>query len=197
MADLLRQVHWSFDQLDAVGVTIGPGAFTGIRIGIAAARGLALTLGIPAIGATTLSVMAAAVMASDSADKTRCASGEKEIIVALDTKRRDWYWQLFKMGTLDAEPAQARLSERSEPLIADGTALIKEAMKRDTTIFCDRPDLWDTETSCVHPAVVQPDARWVPTALRQRDENLHRVPPFCPPEPLYLRPAEARPAQAR
>lgn len=48
--ELLAQTGTAMAQLDAIGVGIGPGNFTGIRISVSAARGLALGLGIPAIG---------------------------------------------------------------------------------------------------------------------------------------------------
>lgn len=54
----LSDAGTALDQLDAIGVGIGPGNFTGIRISVSAARGLALALGIPAIGVTVLDSLA-------------------------------------------------------------------------------------------------------------------------------------------
>ncbi len=52
LAELLRQGNRDWGDLDALGVGVGPGNFTGIRIAVSAARGLALGLGIPAVGVT-------------------------------------------------------------------------------------------------------------------------------------------------
>ena len=100
-------------QLDAIGVTRGPGAFTGIRIGLAAARGLALALDIPTIGITTFEALA--VRAPEG-----CA-------VAIDTKRGDVFFQLFGPGGVaEGEPgiltpaaATAAAEEKGVPLVAD------------------------------------------------------------------------------
>ena len=51
---LLGEAGMAWQDLDAIGVGVGPGNFTGIRISVSAARGLALSLGIPAIGINTL-----------------------------------------------------------------------------------------------------------------------------------------------
>ena len=50
LSQILSDAGYRYDDLDAIGVGTGPGNFTGIRIGISAARGLALGLGIPAVG---------------------------------------------------------------------------------------------------------------------------------------------------
>ena len=57
--DAMDEVDVRFDQLDRIAVTRGPGAFTGLRVGLAFARGLALALNIPCVGLSTLEVLAA------------------------------------------------------------------------------------------------------------------------------------------
>ena len=76
-----------FEALDLIAVTVGPGAFTGLRIGLAAARGLALAANRPVAGVTTLEAVAAATEAGERRGRT--------LVVALETKRRDLYLQRF------------------------------------------------------------------------------------------------------
>lgn len=89
----LKQANLSYSDLTQVASTIGPGSFTGIRIGLASARGIAFAAGIPCVGYTTLEVMHA-------------AGGE---LCILNAGKGEVYWQYF--GTPKTEPAIGKLDE--------------------------------------------------------------------------------------
>jgi N6-L-threonylcarbamoyladenine synthase len=84
--------------VERIAVTVGPGSFTGIRVGVAAARGFALALGIPAVGVTTLAVMAEA---------ERPRSPGKPVLAAMDAKRDEIYLQTFSSGGDPIDEARA------------------------------------------------------------------------------------------
>jgi tRNA threonylcarbamoyladenosine biosynthesis protein TsaB len=76
-----------FNALDLVAVTLGPGAFTGVRIGIATAQGLALAAGLPALGLGSFETVAAAVPAALLAGRS--------LLVAIESRREELYLQAF------------------------------------------------------------------------------------------------------
>jgi len=61
IAELLSEAGWPRRSLERLGVSVGPGSFTGVRVGIACAQGLSLGLGVPLVGVTSLRAMARAV----------------------------------------------------------------------------------------------------------------------------------------
>jgi len=85
------------EALDLIAVTVGPGAFTGLRIGLAAARGLSLASGVTLMGITSFAAVAAQVAAERAAGRS--------LIVALDSKRREFYLQAFAAGAPQGEGA--------------------------------------------------------------------------------------------
>lgn len=84
---VMAEAGLRYGDLDAVAVTTGPGGFTGVRLGLATARGLALALGVPVIGVTSLQALAAAVPEREREGRT--------LVVLIDAKRRDLYVQAF------------------------------------------------------------------------------------------------------
>ena len=58
IATVMSDARTEFDELDRIAVTVGPGSFTGLRVGVAAARGIGLAAGKPVVGLTTLAAMA-------------------------------------------------------------------------------------------------------------------------------------------
>ncbi|AFL48642.1 tRNA threonylcarbamoyladenosine biosynthesis protein TsaB [Sinorhizobium fredii] len=90
-------------EIDRIAVTIGPGSFTGIRVGVAAARGLALALGKPAVGVTTLQVVA---------ENAREKQPGRPVLAAIDAKRGEVYVQSFTaLGEAEGEAEILPLAE--------------------------------------------------------------------------------------
>lgn len=109
--DLIRKSGYSYNCFDRIAVTVGPGSFTGVRVGLSTAKGLALSLNRPLIGFATLSVIA------------RGSNLKENTLIAIDTKRGDYYGQIFGAGgeaKTDADIwTQAMIDETSLPVIKD------------------------------------------------------------------------------
>lgn len=83
--EALQQAGLPLDAVERIGVTVGPGSFTGIRVGVAAARGLALALGVDCIGVNTLEVLARSVTAP-----------VQTILAGINAHREEVYVQAFR-----------------------------------------------------------------------------------------------------
>ncbi|HET7571986.1 MAG TPA: tRNA (adenosine(37)-N6)-threonylcarbamoyltransferase complex dimerization subunit type 1 TsaB [Gaiellaceae bacterium] len=109
---LLRQAGAHPGDLDRLAVGIGPGSFTGVRIGLAVARGLALSLGLPGAGVSTLAALAA---------------GAPDALPVVDARRREVF------ALLDGEPrvlAPAELPvEAGTLLVGDGAVRYREQLE--------------------------------------------------------------------
>ncbi len=124
LAPLVREVMAAagapFDALERVGVTVGPGSFTGLRVGLAFAKGLGAALAIPVAGIGTLEALAEPVVGS--------------VVAVIDAKRDQVYLQAFEAGplgppqvlSLEAAYGEVRRLE-PETLVGPGAALVAAA----------------------------------------------------------------------
>ena len=90
IAAVLAEAGVDRRELSLIAVTVGPGSFTGVRVGLAAARGLAVGLAVPLAGITTTAVLL-----------TQAASGGRLVIAAIDSRLGDWFCAI---GEGDAQP---------------------------------------------------------------------------------------------
>ncbi|MFT4934869.1 MAG: tRNA threonylcarbamoyladenosine biosynthesis protein TsaB [Pseudoalteromonas distincta] len=165
-AEVMAQAGLAFADLERIGVTIGPGSFTGLRVGLAFAKGLGAALSIPVVGIGTLAALAEPL-------------GEELTFAAIDARRGQIYLQAFAAGralmapdALDLATAAARVAElsggRQAVLVGSGAPLLADLM----------PGARQIDAPACDPAAV---ARLAAAQIN---------PPS--PRPLYLRAPDAR-----
>ncbi|HKY95665.1 MAG TPA: tRNA (adenosine(37)-N6)-threonylcarbamoyltransferase complex dimerization subunit type 1 TsaB, partial [Kiloniellales bacterium] len=117
---VMAEAGQDFDRLDAIAVTLGPGGFTGVRIGLAAAEGLALAWDLPILGLSSFAVAAAAL---DPAERDQA-----NLLLLLDAKRVEVYAEALDPGGRSLlSPcliAPQRLAERLAAELAQGRWLL-------------------------------------------------------------------------
>ena len=189
-------------QLDAVAAAIGPGGFTGIRVGLAAAHGIALAVGARLVGISSFAAVAARVTDPPlgAPGGTGCqasggqASGCRALLVALDSRRADLYVQLFALdGAAPLAAPQAliadRLGEYVARLAGDARLLIAgDAAEAASAALGGHAGIAIAGNSA-------PDAEGVlAAALHQLGLDDAADAPAGPVRPLYLRLPDATPA---
>jgi tRNA threonylcarbamoyladenosine biosynthesis protein TsaB len=175
---VMKQAGTTFTELDRIGVTTGPGSFTGLRVGISAARGIALSTGKLAIGVTTLETYAAPWIAHD--DKTAVA-------VAIDARHQHVYLQIFAPGgratnapriASVANAVQSATGCGPVRIVGTGAAMLAMAWPARET----PPTLVEDRRA--------PDIAWVARLAVAPERDTSR------PKPLYLRAPDAQPQDA-
>ena len=170
---VLDEAGVSVTDLDRIGVVVGPGGFTGVRVALSFARGLVIGTEVPAVGVTSLAALAGNVKAP------------KDALIApvIDARRGQVYAALYdsslneKLSPFVASPEEAfrRLQDaaRSKPVMLVGTG---------ATLLGKIPTGWSQAD-----APDQIDARIVARLAGQAPLS------SGPPRPLYLRPPDAKP----
>jgi len=185
---VMAEAGLAYAALDAVAVTVGPGAFTGVRIGLSAARGIGLAAGIPVVGATTLEALARGVPLAERAGAT--------VVAAIESKRADLYVQSFDAACAPAGAPAAMLPEALAEALAgalaegplvlagDGAARAYEALGEAP----GRADRVTLASSARHP---DPGVLAALAAERLAAAGAAGM-ALQPATPLYLRPPDAK-----
>ena len=135
--DILTEADVQPKQLDAIGVTVGPGSFTGLRIGFATVQGLAYANDIPVVPLSTLKVMVATYLSKHCSGDDLPAGAE--IIAILDARMSEYNMGRYRLGKdgdilhieddqlLDVEQVLSRIDTASPALIVGEADLLVES----------------------------------------------------------------------
>ncbi|MBR0903066.1 MULTISPECIES: tRNA (adenosine(37)-N6)-threonylcarbamoyltransferase complex dimerization subunit type 1 TsaB [Bradyrhizobium] len=175
IARVMGSAELGFTALDRIAVTVGPGSFTGLRVGISAARGLALAAGKPAVGLTTLSAYAATIVGQ---------SRSAPVISAIDARHDHVYFQIVagdgsqlvrpKVASIDEAIAASQFG--APHLVGNAANILAERWPKDAP----QPIAVDAQAA--------PDIAWV--AWLGAAAN----PDTTPARPFYLKAPDAKPA---
>jgi tRNA threonylcarbamoyladenosine biosynthesis protein TsaB len=166
VAEAMAEAGIGFDRLERVAVTVGPGSFTGLRVGLAFAKGMALALDIPCVGVGTLEALA--------------AGGQGFTAAAIDARRDQLYLQCF---------------DGAEPLSAPDNLPLAEAGARLAELWSGGPARLVGPgaplLAAVAPGAAVEAGAWCDPAALARLAAA-RPAPAASPRPLYLRAPDAR-----
>jgi tRNA threonylcarbamoyladenosine biosynthesis protein TsaB len=177
IADVMRRADLAFADIDRVVVTTGPGSFTGLRVGIAAARGIALAADRPVVGVSTLSAYAAPHLADDDTSP---------VVAAIDARHDHVYLQVFgPAGRIAIAPRLAPLSEAARAASVAPSRIVGSAAEA----VADRLPKGA-------PAPLRVDARDAPDIVWVARMGAVLPEGQSPPTPQYLRAPDAQPQNA-
>nr|CBI78716.1 conserved hypothetical protein [Bartonella sp. AR 15-3] len=171
---LTHQANIKLDQINRIAVNIGPGSFTGIRIGIATAKALALALEIPAIGVSSLEALAAQV-ANENITST--------ITVVIEAGREMFYHQNFNNNLIALSKPSLKTPENIVADLLRHTILTGPAAEIIALYIRN-----NTISKGIIPVSIPCDAADILTYARLAANKQ----PQTPPRPLYLRDADAK-----
>jgi tRNA threonylcarbamoyl adenosine modification protein YeaZ len=174
MDRVLSRVDGGFGSLGRVAVTVGPGSYTGLRVGISAARAVGLATGVPVVGVTTLSALLASLMGGEGA-QVRAA--------AIDARHGQVYFQAIAAGGRTLVPPSllsvrdaVRMLGSTPPMIAGSGAAALAAEAR---------------LQGIDPVLVETAA--APEIVLVARLGAIADPAHALPKPLYLRGPDAKP----
>ena len=173
IARVIKQAGIAFASFDRIAVTTGPGSFTGLRVGLSAARGIALAANKPVVGLTKLTAYAAPVVSENA---------EQPVVSAIDARHDQVYFQVVRGdGSTLIRPRVAPIEEALRASRFGAPHLVGNA----AGILADR---WPTDAPSPFRVDAQPapDIAWVAwlgAAVR---------PDTAPARPYYLRAPDAK-----
>jgi tRNA threonylcarbamoyladenosine biosynthesis protein TsaB len=177
---VLEDSGFGLGDIDAIAVTKGPGSFTGIRIGMASAQGMAHALGIPIIGVNTLDGLAYNLLESESLLCPVVDAQRGDVYTSLYRFEGDELVRLWRYEIIDAEALREKLTSlgKKVKILGDGVPVLNKVLGDPGKI------------SPAHPVTMMPRASSV-AALGLKQYIQGKVDDCFSVEPFYIRKSNA------
>lgn len=226
--ELIEEFGITFQDLDIISATIGPGSFTGVRVGLATAKAMGMALDIPVVGVTSFEAIVEAVIKEDilrlsdsynfmdeghaeflyplRQSPNYIIDSETKILVALDTKRSDFYVQIFSANGTAKTDAMTINPDEVNDIVPDGVPFIIAGDTTNNFLKCMGLDI-----STIHgqeckklitisraspfpnPFIVGHLGYYKYIKYLKQSANYGNAPTKYPaPSPLYIRPPDAK-----
>jgi tRNA threonylcarbamoyladenosine biosynthesis protein TsaB len=172
--EVMKSAGATFDSLDRIAVTVGPGSFTGLRVGLSAARGFALAAKKPAVGVSTLAALTAPLITENET---------VPVVAAIDAKHGNLYMQMVGAG--------------GRVLVAPRAVNLREAIRAvalgPVRIVGNGAAMLAAHWPPKLPLPVSVDPRPAPDILWVARIGAAADPERAKPRPIYLRAPDAKP----
>jgi len=175
---VVRASRVDFEDMDRIITTVGPGSFTGLRVGISAARGFGLACDKPVVGISTLDALTAPYVTETET---------VPIVAAIDARHGNFYLQMIGAG--GRKLVTPRVVNMAEALRSVAIGLVR-IIGSGANLIAGQ---WPTPGI---PAPLLVDARAAPDIVWIARLGARLDPATSPPKPLYLRAPDARPQDA-
>lgn len=178
VADVMKAAGLDYPDLDRIATTVGPGSYTGLRVGISAARGLSLASGKPAVGITTLSALSAPMIAEDPA---------VPVVAAIDARHGNVFFHMAGAAhRVLLSPKHASLEEAIRSIATGPVRLVGPA----AALLAAKWPRHSGNAPLVVEVRAKPSIEWVAKLAATTE------PSRSPAKPLYLRAPDVTPQQS-
>jgi tRNA threonylcarbamoyladenosine biosynthesis protein TsaB len=177
---MFEQADMQLSEVKCIAVDIGPGLFTGLRVGIATAKSMAMAMGVPMIGLSSLDLLAYPVRHSD-----------RVIVPVVDGKRNEVFWARYRQVAGGLQRVSDYQVSRPDDVVAELSAekqeclLVGDGVRRHSDVFESSEDMEIEKFSGLHPSASALVELAQPKALREEFVQPSELPV------LYLRKSDA------
>lgn len=141
--ELTETLQLTLDEIDAIVVTLGPGSYTGLRVGLASAKGLAFALDKPLIGLSTLELLAKAALHQIKENEKKEQEKQYRIFAMIDARRMEIFGAIYDTQLQPLEEEKSTILDEAylQQLVQNGPVVCIGSAVTKTKLITSHPNL--------------------------------------------------------